>query len=78
MKAFESLNIYIYGLNLGSKKLGYANATNCRFVLEADGTEVDEEYFPFSEKNTIFMLLKSDEKWENVQGIIIFLLVHIN
>lgn len=39
-----------------------------KLVLESDGTEIDEEYFPFLEKNTTLILLKGNEKWKSVKG----------
>ncbi|XP_054165415.1 uncharacterized protein LOC128962985 [Oppia nitens] len=45
-------------------KLGYDNVTDLRVVLESDGTEVeDETYFQTAEKDTIFLLLKAEERW---------------
>ena len=40
-----------------------------KLVLECDGTEIDEEYIPFLEKNTTLILLKSNEKWEFIKGM---------
>ena len=35
-----------------------------KLVLESDGTEIDEEYFPFLEKDTTLVLLRSNEEWD--------------
>jgi hypothetical protein len=40
-----------------------------RLVLEEDGTEVDQDYIPFMEPNTVLMLLSKDEFWNNKEGI---------
>ncbi|XP_050427886.1 DNA fragmentation factor subunit alpha-like [Adelges cooleyi] len=41
-----------------------------KVVLELDGTEVDEnDYFDTLEKNTLFMILKKDEKWSPYSSI---------
>lgn len=48
----------------GAEKLGYDNVSDLRVVLECDGTEVeDDTYFQTAEKDTIFLLLKSGERW---------------
>ena len=51
----------------GSEKLGYDSSENVsalRIVLESDGTEVEDDgYFQTAEKDTIFILLKSNETW---------------
>eukprot|EP00745_Piridium_sociabile_P017424 TRINITY_DN26198_c0_g1_i10.p1 TRINITY_DN26198_c0_g1~~TRINITY_DN26198_c0_g1_i10.p1 ORF type:complete len:209 (+),score=35.98 TRINITY_DN26198_c0_g1_i10:47-673(+) len=47
----------------GCGKLGMPKK-NVRVVLEADGTEVDEEdYFSFLNGDTVLMLLCSDDRW---------------
>ena len=46
------------------KKLGLANANDCRVCLE-DGTEIDEEeYFQTLPPQTVFVFVKPDENWE--------------
>ena len=52
-------------LLLGAVKLGFTSEDTSTFaiVLESDGTEIDEEYLPFVEQNTTFMLLQPGEKW---------------
>lgn len=48
----------------GAEKLGYDNVSDLKVVLESDGTEVeDDSYFQTAEKDTIFLLLKSSERW---------------
>ncbi|KAK7507662.1 hypothetical protein BaRGS_00001597 [Batillaria attramentaria] len=50
----------------GSAKLGISDA-NVRVVLEADGTEVDEEdYFSFLPSDATLMLLTPSDKWRPV------------
>ena len=47
-----------------AEKLGYDNVSELKVVLESDGTEVeDDTYFQTAEKDTIFLLLKSGERW---------------
>ena len=41
-----------------------------KLVLESDGTEIDEEYFPFLEKDTTLVLLRSNEEWEFANGTV--------
>lgn len=49
-------------LYLAQKKLNINDPI--KVVLESDGTEIDEDdYFETLEKNTLIMILKSDEKW---------------
>ena len=54
-------------LLLGAVKLGFTFEGTSTFaiVLESDGTgiQIDEEYLPFVEQNTTFMLLQPGEKW---------------
>lgn len=40
------------------------------FVLEKDGTEVDEEYLKHIETDTIVMLLKQDENWSKAEHFV--------
>lgn len=50
----------------GAEKLGYTeiNLNELRLVLESDGTEVeDDDYFQTAIKDTVFLLLKEDERW---------------
>ena len=50
----------------GAEKLGYGQVSleDLRLVLESDGTEVEEdEYFQTALKDTVFMLLREDERW---------------
>jgi len=50
----------------GAEKLGYDtdNVSDLKVVLEADGTEVEEDsYFQTAEKDTIFILLRQGEIW---------------
>lgn len=44
--------------------MGYNNPFDLKIVLEADGTEVeDENYFQRVERDTIFLMLQPNEKW---------------
>ncbi|CAI9734466.1 DNA fragmentation factor subunit beta [Octopus vulgaris] len=56
----------------GSKKLNM-NADEVSVVLEEDGTLVDSSYFKALPPQTVFVLLKKDEKWpgitNNIQNI---------
>lgn len=49
----------------GAEKLGYTdNVSDLKVVLEADGTEVEDDgYFQTAEKDSIFILLLPEEKW---------------
>ena len=50
----------------GAEKLDIeiVSSADLKVVLESDGTEVeDDSYFQTAEKDTIFLLLKADEKW---------------
>ena len=49
----------------GAEKLGYTdNVSDLKVVLEADGTEVEDDgYFQTAEKDSIFILLRPEEKW---------------
>lgn len=49
----------------GAEKLGYVDdICTLKVVLESDGTEVeDDHYFQTAEKDTIFLLLRSGERW---------------
>ena len=49
----------------GAEKLGYSdNVSDLKVVLEADGTEVEDDgYFQTAEKDTIFILLRPEESW---------------
>lgn len=68
---FFPLNIkttFVFDMNqlillyLAQKKLNINDPI--KVVLESDGTEIDEDdYFETLEKNTLIMILKSDEKW---------------
>ena len=53
--------------NLGIEKLGLKSTANVRVVLEEDGTEVDKDYLPFIERNTVLMLLSTHEDWNSSQ-----------
>lgn len=49
-----------------AKKLGYnlSQLSEFRLVLEADGTEIeDDQYFQTAAQNAIFILLKDQERW---------------
>ncbi|RWS01349.1 uncharacterized protein B4U79_13342, partial [Dinothrombium tinctorium] len=49
-----------------AEKLGYEikDISEFKIVLESDGTEIEEEeYFQASDKDTIFLLLRSNERW---------------
>ena len=37
-------------------------------MLEEDGTEVDEDYLPFVQANTVLMLLSTDDQWSGREG----------
>lgn len=48
----------------GGERLGYSGSADVTVVLEIDGTEVeDENYFQTLVKDTIFLLLRPNEKW---------------
>ncbi|CAI9723676.1 DNA fragmentation factor subunit alpha-like [Octopus vulgaris] len=50
----------------GKLKLGLTTGTDIRLVLEADGTDVDDEdYFALLPNDTVFVLLESDERWHS-------------
>ena len=50
----------------GRDKLGYRECVTA--VLEADGTEVDEDdYFRFLEDHTTFILLRETDQWTSSQ-----------
>ena len=54
---------------LGIEKLGLlAENTDVRLVLDEDGTEVDAEYLPFVQANTILILLTTQEHWSSSEG----------
>jgi len=47
----------------GKIKLDIHEAEGVVVVLEADGTEVDDDYFRRIEENTVVLLLKAGERW---------------
>jgi hypothetical protein len=52
--------------------LNPVNVGDIKLVLEEDGTEVDQDYLPFIEANTILMLLSTNELWSDRKGFNIF------
>jgi hypothetical protein len=40
-----------------------------KLVLEEDSMEVDEDYLPFVQENTVLMLLSTNEHWSSQKGI---------
>ncbi len=55
--------------NLGIEKLGLTNLQNdVQLVLEEDGTEVDKDYLPFIQANTVLILLSENEHWSSQKG----------
>ncbi len=55
--------------NLGIEKLGLTNLQNdVQLVLEEDGTEVDRDYLPFIQANTVLILLSENEHWSSQKG----------
>ncbi|GAB1608305.1 uncharacterized protein LOC115213045 [Argonauta hians] len=54
----------------GKLKLGLTTGTDIRLVLEADGTDVDDEdYFALLPTDTVFVLLESNEQWHSANEI---------
>lgn len=50
----------------GAHKLGYEScqADELKLVLDSDGTEIeDEKCFQLADKDTVFLLLRADERW---------------
>ncbi|CAB4006293.1 cell death activator CIDE-A-like, partial [Paramuricea clavata] len=54
-----------------NEKIGLnpVNVGDLKLVLEEDGTEVDQDYLPFIEANTILMLLSTNELWSDRKGM---------
>lgn len=48
----------------GREKFNITTSSAVKFVLEADGTEVDSTFFTTLENHTIIILLREDEQWE--------------
>lgn len=52
--------------SIGASKLGYSydDPNQLKIVLESDGTEIeDNQYFKLADQETIFLLLRQNEKW---------------
>lgn len=66
MRQFRNVNkcsfFFLQALTVKAREK-FDITSDVKIVLESDGTEVDEEYFRFIEKNTCFMILKADEDW---------------
>ena len=45
-----------------------------KFVLNSDGTEIDEEYFPLLENNSVLNILKEGEIW--IDGMYTYMYVY--